>query len=269
MMMMMSAAKNGFLFTNRISFISLRSKIMLSSLADGYDESEIQKMSKKGIISFFKFHLAAEAQLKAKDDQINNFKISTLTAKYMKLKGNLNVRGLIEEFEQSELFKQCRKRLTVKVTVTDEESKKTSVEYRTPSRKVLWDVALQEREYASLLACIENSNPERRDTVGERIRDLYSSASKIIHKPGDNDAILILKNRLFDHEVSGIYKFLITIRYYECCSICFRSSWLSASANTSMFYTNMRMGLPLKKTLTSCRRRRRRTRRRRAKSSGQ
>jgi hypothetical protein len=117
----------------------------------------------------------------------------------------LNVRGLIEEFEQSELFKQCRKKLTVKVTVTDEASKRTFVESRAPNRKMLWDEALTDRELSKLLACIEKSNSDRRDTVGERIRDLYSSVSKEVHKSGDNDAISILSDRLYDHEVSKSY----------------------------------------------------------------
>lgn len=197
------------LFTNTISayfssnsLTQGRSKIVSSSLTDGYDESEIQKMSKKGIMSFFKFQSQLIDQLIEKDTQLNDLKYRILNTKYMKLKGNLNVRGLIEDYEQSDLFKQCRKSLMVKFTVIDEASKKTYVENRTPSRKVLWDEALKDREYSSLLACIENSNPDRRDTVGERIRDLYLSVSKGVHKPGDSDdAILILKNRLFEHEV--------------------------------------------------------------------
>ena len=217
------------LLTNRISayfcpnyFIKVRCKIMLSSLADdGYDESEIQKMSKKGIMSFFKNYLAMESQLREKENQLrnqlrekenqlrekenqlNNLKICMLNVKYMTLKGNLNVRGLIEEFEQSDLFKQCRKRLTtVKFTVIDEASNNTSVDYVSPSRKVLWDEALKDRNYASLLACIQNSSSDRRDeSVGERIRDMYSKVSK---EPGESDFILIYRNKLFDHEVSGI-----------------------------------------------------------------
>ena len=119
----------------------------------------------------------------------------------MKLKGNLNLRGLIEEYERSDLFRQCRKRLAYKVTVIDEESKMAHVEFRKPNRKTLWDEAMKEKEYSSLLTCIENSNPDRRDTVGERIRDLYNSVSKEEHKPGNNDAVLISSNQLFDHEV--------------------------------------------------------------------
>ena len=62
---------------------------------------------------------------------LNHFKLKDANKKYLKLKGNLNVRGIIEEIEQSELFKQCWKNLTVKVTVTDEASKKrTFVESR-------------------------------------------------------------------------------------------------------------------------------------------
>ena len=124
-----------------------------------------------------------------------------LNTKYLKLKGNLNLRGLIEEYEWSDLFRQCRKRLTYKVTVIDGESKMAHVEFRKPNRKILWDEAMKEKEYSSLLTCIENSNPDRRDTVGERIRDLYNSVSKEVHKPGNSDAVLISSNQLFDHEV--------------------------------------------------------------------
>ena len=126
----------------------------------------------------------------------------------------MNVRGIIEEIEQSELFKQCRKKLTVKVTVTDEASKRTFVESRAPNRKILWDEALRDGELSKLLVCIEKSNPERRDTVGERIRDLYSSLSKEEHKPGDNDDyISILSNRLFDHEVRSFVLLPSVIRF--------------------------------------------------------
>jgi hypothetical protein len=92
-------------------------------------------------------------------------------------------------------------KLTVKGTFTDEASKRTFVESRAPNRKMLWDEALRDGELSKLLACIEKLNPERRDTVGERIRDLYS---KEVNKSGDDDYISMLSNRLFDHEVSGI-----------------------------------------------------------------
>eukprot|EP01036_Dinobryon_divergens_P038560 gene38560-50640_t len=172
-------------------------------------------MTKKGIIFYFKSQIQLYQQLleskdfsserlsesKASDAELNHLKLKNTNAKYLKLKGNLNVRGLIEEYEQSELFKECQKKLTFKVTVIDEVTKRTFVEYRAPSRKMLWDEALTDRELSKLLACIEKSNPERRDTVGERIRDLYSSVSKEVHKSGDNDAISILSDRLYDHEV--------------------------------------------------------------------
>ena len=110
----------------------------------------------------------------------------------------------MEEFEQSELFKQCRKRLAVKLTVIDEASGKMVVEFRAPSRKALWDEAMKDKEFSGLLACIAKSNPERRDTIGERIRDLYTSVSKDVHKHDRDDVISIQRNKLFDHEVRGI-----------------------------------------------------------------
>ena len=106
--------------------------------------------------------------------------------------------------------------LTVKVTVTDEASKRTFVE-----RKMLWDEALRNGKLSKLLACIEKSNPERKDTVGERIRDLYSSLSKEVHKFGDDDYISILSNRLFDHEVRGIVLLRSVVRVIFCCDIFF------------------------------------------------
>jgi hypothetical protein len=149
-----------------------------------------------------------EIQLKEKDVlliekgvELKDLKYTVLNTKYLKLKGNLNLRGLIEEYERSDLFRQCRKRLAYKVTVIDEESKMAHVEFRKPNRKTLWDEAMKEKEYSSLLTCIENSNPDRRDTVGERVRDLYNSVSKEVHKPGNSDAVLISSNQLFDHEV--------------------------------------------------------------------
>jgi hypothetical protein len=200
----------------------------------------ILKMTKKGIIFHFKSQIQLFQQLieskdfssaqlvenkerlvesKASEAALNHFKLKDANKKNLKLKGNLNVRGLIEEFEQSELFKQCRKKLTVEVTATDEASKRTFVESRAPNRKMLWDEALRDGELSKLLACIEKSNPERRDTVGERIRDLYSSLSKEVHKFGDDDYISILSNRLFDHEVRGIVLLRSVFRVIFCCDI--------------------------------------------------
>lgn len=191
-------------------FTSTKSKTLFGSTLD---DDEILKMTKKGIIFYFKSQIQLYQQLlesnsesKASDAELNHLKLKNANANYLKLKGNLNVRGLIEEYEQSELFKECRKKLTFKVNVTDEVSKRTFLEYRAPSRKMLWDEALTDRELSKLLACIEKSNPDRRDTVGERIRDLYSSVSKEVHKSGDNDAISILSDRLYDHEVSKSYR---------------------------------------------------------------
>ena len=205
-------------------------------ITDGYDEFEIRKMNKTGIMLFFKNQIQLkESQIQLKESQIQlkeklienqiqlkekeiqlkekdvlliekgvelkDLKYTVLNTKYLKLKGNLNLRGLIEEYERSDLFRQCRKRLAYKVTVIDEESKMAHVEFRKPNRKTLWDEAMKEKEYSSLLTCIENSNPDRRDTVGERVRDLYNSVSKEVHKPGNSDAVLISSNQLFDHEV--------------------------------------------------------------------
>ena len=113
--------------------------------------------------------------------------------------------------------------------------------WRTENTQVYW------------LACIENSNRDRRDTVGERIRDLYNSASKKVHKPGNNDAVLILKNQLFVHEVTILIS-LISMRYD--CLNCYRSSWLPASANTSKCFTKLRKSSSVK---TSRRRRRKKS----------
>ena len=198
-------------------YTSTKSKIPL--FGSTLDDDEILKMTKKGIIFYFESQIQLYQQLlesnlasKASDAELNHLKLKNANAKYLKLKGNLNVRGLIEEYEQSELFKECQKKLTFKVTVIDEVTKRTFVEYRAPNRKMLWDEALTDGELSKLLACIEKSNPERRDTVGERIRDLYSSVSKEVHKSGDNDAISILSNRLFDHEVRVIVLLRSVIR---------------------------------------------------------
>ncbi len=115
-----------------------------------------------------------------------------------------------------------------KITVTDKASKKAHIELRTPNRKVLWDEAMKHREYSSLLI---------RRTRSE-------SASKEVHKPGNNDAVLILKNQLFvDHEVRKIIS-SISMRYD--CSDCCRSNCLPASANTSKCFTKLRRSSPVK-----------------------
>lgn len=239
-----------------LSNIHISTKSKISFFGSTLDDDEILKMTKKGILFYFKSQIQLYQQLieskdfssaqlveskerlvesterlvesterlvesKASDAALNHFKLQEANKKYLKLKGNLNVRGLIEEFEQSELFKQCRKKLTVKVTVTDEASKRTFVESRAPNRKMLWDEALRDGELSKLLACIEESNPERRDTVGERIRDLYSSLSKEVHKYADDDYISILSNRLFDHEVGDIVLLRSLIRVIFCCDIYF------------------------------------------------
>eukprot|EP01036_Dinobryon_divergens_P035517 gene35517-46040_t len=194
------------------------------------DDDALSKMNKIGIIFYFKSQKelyerllegkdrvleSKDRLLESKDRLLDSkdfstaqmvesstLKLSIANGKYLKLKGNLNIRGLVEEFEQSDLFKECRKRLSVKFNVTDEASEKTVVELRAPSRKALWDEAMKDKEFSGLLACIAKSNPERRDTIGERIRDLYFSVSKDVHKHGQDDVISIQRNKLFDHEVN-------------------------------------------------------------------
>ena len=122
-----------------------------------------------------------------------------------------------------------------KITVTDKASMKAHIELRTPNRKkVLWDEAMKHREYSSLLIS------------GERIRDLYTAASKEVHNPGNNDAVLILKNQLFACSS-------ISMRYD--CSDCCRSSCLPASANTSKCFTKLRRSSPVKTPIINCSRR--------------
>jgi hypothetical protein len=125
----------------------------------------------------------------------------------------------LKNLSKANCLSNVGKKLTIKVTVTDEASKRTFVESRAPNRKMLWDEALRDGEFSKLLACIEKSNPERKDTVGERIRDLYSSLSKEVHKFGDDDYISILSNRLFDHEVRGIVLLRSVIRVIFCCDV--------------------------------------------------
>lgn len=69
-----------------------------------------------------------------------------------------------------------------------------------PNRQTLWDGALKDPQFAPLLACIHQKKTDRRVTLGERVKDLYNAVSKNIHKPGDDDEILILKSYLFDYE---------------------------------------------------------------------
>ena len=197
------------------------------------DDDALLKMNKIGIIFYFKNQIelydklleSKDLVLESKDrvleskDQLleskdfstaqmvesSTLKLSIANGKYLKLKGNLNIRGLVEEFEQShELFKECRKSLSTKCTVTDEASGNKFVELRAPSRKALWDEAMKDKEFSGLLACIAKLNPERRDTIGERIRDLYTSVSKDVHKHDRDDVISIQRNKLFDHEVRKI-----------------------------------------------------------------
>jgi len=188
----------------------------------GEDDMEILKMSKNRILQFFKriieqndrtmddkeqfFEriIADKEKIIKAQNEILRFmddKLSSSNAKYLKIKGNLNIRGLVEEFEQMDIFKMCRKRMTTKVTVTDKTTNKSSVESRFPSRQDLWNKVLKEAQFASLLTCIEELSSERRDSVGDRVKDLYNSTvSKSVHKPGDFDSIVIMKNALMDHE---------------------------------------------------------------------
>ena len=112
-----------------LSAIYISTKREIPLFGSTLDDDEILKMTKKGI-SKAKFSCSSKqlieskdfssAQLveskerlvesKASEAALNHFKLKDANKKYLKLKGNLNVRGLNEEFEQSELFKQCRKR---------------------------------------------------------------------------------------------------------------------------------------------------------------
>jgi len=109
---------------------------------------------------------------------------------------------LIEEFEHLDVFREVRKKLTVKLLATDSEvlQSNTRCIFKPPNRESLWNEALKNKEFTTLLDCINKSSPDRRDSVGERIRDLYSTVSNAIHHRDDGDEILILKRYMCDHE---------------------------------------------------------------------
>lgn len=82
--------------------------------------------------------LAKNREISQKNREIAASKLLEITTQFYKLKGNLNIRSLIEEYEQTHKFKSVRKALSVKVKVASEEEKET-FEVRPPSRKELWD----------------------------------------------------------------------------------------------------------------------------------
>jgi hypothetical protein len=167
-------------------------------------------MSKKGIIAFYNQQqmlqdrlLAEKDNLLAEKDKIiqlseknSNLEVATVNTKYLRLKGNLNVRCLIEEFEQSDIFKQTRKSMSILPPMGD-----SSKRPKPPSRQQLWNEAMKDNHFKILLACIMESSPERWDTVGERVRDLYATVSKGVHKHDDTEEILIQHKYLYDYEV--------------------------------------------------------------------
>jgi hypothetical protein len=144
---------------------------------------------------------ASKLELAASKLEFAASKLVEITTQHYKLKGNLNIRALIEEYEQTHKFKSVRKALSVKVKVSSEEKKET-FEVRPPSRKELWDKCTEEFEFEKLRECLEDSNTLRRDSIGERVSALYNSVSGDVHRlDDDDDAILIRRTKLFDHQV--------------------------------------------------------------------
>jgi hypothetical protein len=149
-----------------------------------------------------------DESLKLKDEIIDRIKnesklaLGIANTKYMELKGSLHVRGLIEEYEAGDSFKTASKYLKRLVKKKDVIKGNVYEISRKPSRKELWDYVLNnDASFTTLLQCIKDASPpDRRDTIGERIRDIYSIVSSSVHNMKES-MIIIRSSQFYDYQV--------------------------------------------------------------------
>jgi len=140
-------------------------------------------------------------------ERLLRYELATANAKLLKMTGNLSIRGLIEAFEGQLEFKEARKQLQTKVTITKADGSLTT-EIRQPSRKVLWTEVLKKSRFSKLLQCVNEIEEGRTqitvDSIALMINSLYQTASKNVHKYLDDDdepVITIRRGANFSFEV--------------------------------------------------------------------
>jgi len=139
-----------------------------------------------------------------------NVLLKMANSRYLKLKGNLSCRGIIETLEQQDEYREARNDL-----VRDARNKTTSTHNKkdgiipptvtphSPTRQQIWDKVFENGNWKKLGEYIKASDPLRTESLGQRISLLYNKVPSSIHKPDDDEEVVVIRrSKLFEHEVS-------------------------------------------------------------------
>mmetsp|Transcript_21024 Transcript_21024/g.28913 ORF Transcript_21024/g.28913 Transcript_21024/m.28913 type:complete len:245 (+) Transcript_21024:45-779(+) len=189
------------------------------------NNEELMKYPKKALITIIEGRerelLGKDKLLEGKDklleekDKVIEEKVTALNvllkmanSRYLKLKGNLSCRGIIETLEQSDEYRKARNDLVRGArdkTPTQEQDGiiLPTVTPPPPTRQQIWDKVFENGDWIKLGDCIKASDPLRTESLGKRMSLLYNKVSSGIHKPDDDEEVVIIRrSKLFDHEVS-------------------------------------------------------------------
>jgi len=119
--------------------------------------------------------------------EIYGMKLIDANTKYLKARGSLDLRGLIEAFENLEEFKVIKKTLNGRINIWNEVEKKL--------------INGNCSAYIKDLVICLSSTEKRYESLGVRISNLYNTLSRSIHKPDIEDTIVIRKSQFFPQEV--------------------------------------------------------------------
>lgn len=185
---------------NSIDFTKLNKASLIILLQKEVELREKEVAFHVELKEAIKKEVAFHVELRHKDVEILKTELGHVNTELLKLQGNLNIRGLIEAFEQKQEFRDIRKQLRKKGTMTIED--KVTNEYKFPSRKDLWDAVLTKTTTLdSLKSCLLSMNDHRIDSIGTRVTDLYNKVSSKVHKPDNSDRVIIRNSALYQQEV--------------------------------------------------------------------
>ena len=125
-------------------------------------------------------------------ERLHGAELTSIHTKYMKLKGNLNVRGIIEAIENSDEF----------FRIIDENALLAPHAKKKLTRQEKWDMYVARSAKGSQITkCVGTTTSKRRESIGTQIKDLYNAVSKDVHKPDDSDVVWIRRGALYDYQV--------------------------------------------------------------------
>jgi hypothetical protein len=146
-----------------------------------------------------------EKELCMEKNRSLRLQLMTANENLLRIRGNLNLRGLIEEYENQTLFRQTRRRL--------KEKNKSD-----PSRQQIWNEILSsddpmEVRFMDLQKCLEGIGEL---AAGARvICDIYNQISRSIHKTDFMVEKLVLQtSSLYGNQVSDSFASKLLCYYF-------------------------------------------------------